>query len=650
MAGFVVLEWNFANMNLLRRLLLLFFLVLTWNCALRGQSLMRLDSAFWEPYPEQYMEFVVQPHGTYWSLETVQAFPDSAWSPLKKESGAYFGITAKGHWLRFRLHNALDYTVPLLLECNNPNLDTMAFYRISPSGDLLSDTTGARFPPKARVLNYPNLIFQWKEPGQSSATVYLYVRSLYYPANFTFSLWNADRWQLEFKQIEIGASILFFALLFVYLFTLALLFSIVRERDLWLFYGYVFLGGLYVANDLGLWYWIAPDWDYRILSPTILNLSLVCGLLFMRNQFQTFRRNPYIDWSLVFLSAMALATSGLSLLLQNRPNAFMAVNTVLIVNLLATCLTITWLITHRYVTSRKSDSIWFVVAFMPHGLAVLLTCLHQLDLAHPDLPGFSQFSPTPSPFFVQLNTPWLLLGGMVWEMLIVSVLFVLRIKDFYESSNRVLAERRNALVLGVEAERKRVAQEIHDGLGVLLSSTKMKLAALRSRLKDQPELYNESGDLVQTIDQAHEEMRSLAYSLMPKSLEKLGLAQAIEGTVSRLRRNNPAVNWHFYSNFKNGELDDLTKINLFRIAQEMLHNVLQHAQATEAHLQLLQRDKRIVLSIEDNGVGFPSKAHTLRTGIGLSNIRYRAEDVLKGHVSIESSPGKGTFVAVEVPA
>ena len=128
---------------------------------------------------------------------------------------------------------------------------------------------------------------------------------------------------------------------------------------------------------------------------------------------------------------------------------------------------------------------------------------------------------------------------MLWEMLIVSVLFVLRIKDFYESSNRVLAERRNALVLGVETERKRVAQEIHDGLGVLLSSTKMKLAALRTRLKGQKGLYSETGDLVNNIDQAHEEMRGLAYSLMPKSLEKLGLSQAIEGTVSRMRRNHP---------------------------------------------------------------------------------------------------------------
>ncbi|MBL7774581.1 MAG: hypothetical protein JNK89_01180, partial [Saprospiraceae bacterium] len=165
---------------------------------LSAQAVMRVDTAFWEPYPEQYMEFVVQPAGAHWSLDELLAQADLAWSPLKKESGAYFGITTRGHWLRFRLHNQLDYTVPLLLECNNPNLDTMILYRLSPGGELLSDTTGARFAPKARVLNYPNLIFQWREPANSTAMVYLYVRSLYYPANFTFSIWNADRWQLEF--------------------------------------------------------------------------------------------------------------------------------------------------------------------------------------------------------------------------------------------------------------------------------------------------------------------------------------------------------------------------------------------------------------------------------------------------------------------
>ncbi|MBK6929364.1 MAG: hypothetical protein IPH12_00295 [Saprospirales bacterium] len=632
------------------RLLLIVWLAFPGvNAVLWAQAALEVDSAFWAPYPEQNMEYVVQPPGVHWNLKTVAAFPDSLWRPLRKESGVYFGMTTKGHWLRFRLRNLHPYTVPLLIECNNPNLDTLILYRLSPDGAVITEATGARFPPKARALNYPNLLFKWKEPARSSATVYLYVRTLYYPANSTFSLWGEERWQLDFKQIEIGASILFFALLFVYLFTLTLLFSIVRERHLWLFYCYVLLGAIFIANDLGLWYWIWPGWDYRILSPAILNLSTVCGLFFLRYQFHTHRRYPYFDWVLVALCAMALATAGLSLLLRHRPIAFMGLNKVLVINLLATCAAILGLVLYSYYNSRKPEKIWFVVAFTPHGLAVVLTCLHQLDLAHPDLPGFSQFSPTPSPFFVQLNTPWLLLGGMLWEMLIVSMLFVLRIKDFYESTNKVLAERRNALVLGVETERKRVAQEIHDGIGVLLSSTKMKLAALRTRLKGQADLYQETGDLLANIDQAHEEMRGLAYNLMPKSLEKLGLPQAIEGTVSRMRRHYPAVHWHFYSNFNNGQLDDLTKINLFRIAQEMLHNVLQHAQATDVHLQLLLRDRHILLSIEDNGIGFQPKAHTLRTGIGLSNIRYRAEDVLKGHVTIESSPGKGTFVAVEVP-
>lgn len=614
-----------------------------------AQSVIAVDSALWVPYPEAYMEYVEQPRRTAWQLADVQALPDTAWRPLEEHSGVYFGLSTKGYWLRFRLKNVQQHSAPLLLECNNPNLDTLVWYRVSPDGATLADTTGARVPPKARMLNYHNLLFRWKEPANSGATVYLYARSLYYPANFTFSLWEEERWQLNFKQIEIGLSLFFFALFFVYLFTLTLLFAIVRERYLWLFYTYALLGAIFIANDLGLWYWILPGWDYRVLTPALMNLSTICGLLFVRYQFQTHRRYPYFDWALMFLSAMALATAAMSLLLQNRPLAFAGLNKVLIINMLATCAAIVGLVVYSYYTSRKPEKIWFVIGFTPHGVAIVLTCLHHLGVAHPDLPGLLQFSPTPSPFFVQLNTPWLLLGGMFWEMVIVSMLFVLRIKDFYLSSNKILAERRNALVLGVEKERHRVAQEIHDGIGVILSSTKMKLAALRERLKTQAAVYRETGELMASLDQAHEEMRDLAYNLMPKSLDKLGLAQAIEGTVSRLRRNDPAMQWHFYCNFKNGQLDDLTKINLFRIAQEMLHNVLQHARATEAHLQLLRQGEHILLSIEDNGVGFQPKAHTLRTGIGLSNIRYRAEDVLKGHVTIESSPGKGTFIAVEVP-
>lgn len=634
------------------------------GCAVsRAQSVIVIDSLnFWMPYPEAYMEYIEQPRDVHWLLDAVRALPDSAWRPVPEPFGVYFGLSTRAYWLRFRLRdnrpNLVAFplklgpapdSLPLLLECNNPNLDTLAFFRVGASGEVLRDTAGNRFPPESRAVPYPNPVFRWKEPPNSSATVYLYAHSLYYTANFSFTLWGEQRWQLNFKQIEISAGILFFVLMFVYLLTLTLLFVIVRVRYLWFFYLYVLLTSLFFANDLGVWYWAWPGWDYRIWSPTLVNLGMVCGLLFMRYHFQTERRFPHFDWLFVLVSTLALATAVLGMLLHRRAGVFMTLNKVLVVNLLLACALTLGLVVYSYYTQRKREKIWFVVAFTPHGLATVLTGLLQLDALPQGLMRLLLYSDTPSPYYVQMNAPWLLLGGILWEMFIVSALFVLRIKDFYESSNKILAERRDALVLGVETERKRVAQEIHDGIGVLLSSTKMKLAALRERMQKDSDLHRETGELLGNIDQAHEEMRELAYNLMPKSLEKLGLAQAIEGAVSRLRRNHPEVSWHFYSNFQNGQLGDLTKINLFRIAQEMLHNVLQHAQATEAHLQLLRRDNRIVLSVEDNGVGFQPKTHTLRTGIGLSNIRYRAEDVLKGNVTIESSPGKGTFIAVEVP-
>lgn len=620
-----------------------------WAPGLAAQAVLLVDTlpaSSWEPYPEKYMEYVKQPPGIFWDIDEVQSLPDSVWRPLGQHYGAHFGFSNAGYWLRFQVRNDHDAPLTVLLECSNPNLDTLDYYCISPDQSERSNTSGILTPPDWRDVNYHNLAFSWPLPANETNTVYLYARSLYYPANFSFSVGAKEHWDLRTKLIEIGAIILFFAFILVYLSTLAVLFSIVGDRYLWLFYLYVLFTALFMANDLGIWYWIWPGLDYRIWMPLAINLSVVCGLLFVRYYFKTHRRYRYLDWVLLLISAVALATSGLSLLLYQRPEVFIALNRLLVINLLAACGVVAALVAYTFFRHRDKERFWFAVGFAPHGIATALTCLHQLGFSHPLL-SVLLFA---SPFNVNLNTPWLLLGAILWELLIVSVLFILRhVKDFYESSNRLLVERRNALVLGVETERKRVAQEIHDGIGVLLSSTKMKLAALRERMKTHPDWHQETGDLLNTLDLAHEEMRELAYNLMPKSLERLGLAQAIEGMVSRLRRNHPEVQWHFYSNFQNGHLDELTKINLFRIAQEMLHNVMQHARATEAHLQLLRQDKQIVLSVEDNGQGFLPKAHSLRTGIGLSNIRYRAEDVLKGNVNIESSPGKGTFIAVVVP-
>lgn len=198
-----------------------------------------------------------------------------------------------------------------------------------------------------------------------------------------------------------------------------------------------------------------------------------------------------------------------------------------------------------------------------------------------------------------------------------------------------------ALLRGQEAERGRLARDLHDGLGGMLSGIKQTLQGLKKR--------REEHSLDQTIgalDQAIGEMRHIARNLMPEALLRFGLKDALHDYCDHLRVNN-GLNVHYQAFGLEHRLPQQTEVTLFRIAQELLNNVQKYAGATEVLVQLMEADGRVGLTVEDNGRGFdPAALHTAN-GVGWLNIRSRVE-YLGGMLDVRTGEGKGCSVHVEV--
>ncbi|MBX2897449.1 MAG: tetratricopeptide repeat protein [Cyclobacteriaceae bacterium] len=201
-----------------------------------------------------------------------------------------------------------------------------------------------------------------------------------------------------------------------------------------------------------------------------------------------------------------------------------------------------------------------------------------------------------------------------------------------------------AMVNGQETERNRIAKDLHDGLGGLFSTIKMYFSSLQHQKKDlrEDELFQKSYAL---IDSAAEEIRKVAHSMMPEVLMKLGLINAIRDlcdsiTAGKLIRVSLEV--HGIHN----RLNSSTEIMLYRIIQELINNILKHAQATEVIIQFIRDAERLSVIVEDNGKGFNTLHVNIGNGSGLEAVKSRV-NYLNGRMSIDSAKGVGTTVMMD---
>jgi signal transduction histidine kinase len=201
----------------------------------------------------------------------------------------------------------------------------------------------------------------------------------------------------------------------------------------------------------------------------------------------------------------------------------------------------------------------------------------------------------------------------------------------------------NAMLQGQEAERIRIAKDLHDGLGALLSTVKFHFASVQKEINALAELklYRKANDL---LDSACTEVRRIAHNMMPDALSKLGLIQALEDLIEGLRLKGHKVLLETINMDK--PLPDDIELMVYRIIQELINNISRHADASKIMVQLSLHDQQLFISVEDDGLGFD--IHMASEGIGLKNLRSRVA-YLGGTIEIESEPNIGTTTSIVIP-
>lgn len=206
-----------------------------------------------------------------------------------------------------------------------------------------------------------------------------------------------------------------------------------------------------------------------------------------------------------------------------------------------------------------------------------------------------------------------------------------------EKEKQLVATR--AVLEGETTERTRLARDLHDGLGGMLSAVKLNLFDMKKgNVILAPEDVVRFNKVVEMLDSSISELRRVAHNMMPDSLSRYGLKVALQDFCDTL----PNVHFHFFGDSE--RLESKLEIMIFRSVHELVNNALKHAEAENIHVQIVQQPDRVSLTVQDDGKGFDPAAPS--KGSGLHNIRTRAESV-GGTLGLFSEPGKGTEINVE---
>jgi signal transduction histidine kinase len=235
----------------------------------------------------------------------------------------------------------------------------------------------------------------------------------------------------------------------------------------------------------------------------------------------------------------------------------------------------------------------------------------------------------------------ILIGCMLAAVL---VFFMVSIIRYHRRYGKLQKERIHAEITIQENERKRIATDLHDSLGPLLSSVKLQINSLDSASEKDQQIINKAG---RHLDEIIANLREISHNLLPNTLQRKGLTEAIrEFTGNQTKRNGTKIDFY--------QLQQVTippekEIHVFRMMQEIIHNTLKHAHAKYLQVGIGKENNEIIILSKDDGVGFdPEKMRKGSAGLGLKSIESRIE-ILNGTYILKSSPGAGTSYFIKIP-
>lgn len=241
-----------------------------------------------------------------------------------------------------------------------------------------------------------------------------------------------------------------------------------------------------------------------------------------------------------------------------------------------------------------------------------------------------------------------------WFYSIIAVLFLasgptayyLRVKNL-KKKNESQKRFTEQLIESQESERRRIASELHDGLGQQILVIKNRAELAKKEADKAVSLHEQLDEILNSAVSSIQSVRTISHGLRPVHLEKFGLSEAIENLCAQLKQSS-TIDWSYHIDKLDGTIPKKAEINFYRIIQECTNNILKHSSANEASVMVRVQDSKIKAVIWDDGKGFDVQQIETSKGLGFLGMKERIE-TLKGTLRIDSEVGNQTVITIEIP-
>ena len=204
----------------------------------------------------------------------------------------------------------------------------------------------------------------------------------------------------------------------------------------------------------------------------------------------------------------------------------------------------------------------------------------------------------------------------------------------------------DAMLKVQEDERSRIAKDLHDGLGGLLSGTKLSFNTMKESLILTPENATQFEKSLSMLDTTIADLRKVAHNLMPEALVKYGLNDALRDFCNTIQSSTSII-VNYQKLGIDRKINNTAETFIYRIAQELVNNAVKHADAKEIMVQITTEKNKVLLAVEDDGKGYDTSSELFKKGDGLDNITYRVQ-YLNGKIDTVSTPENGTSINIEL--
>lgn len=536
----------------------------------------------------------------------------------------FLGNLSRAVWYRFEVTNNSSVT-DWFLEIKGGYMHRLTLYQLHPDGTVDSMALSADQDFTMRPVKSNNLVFPVYLPPAQQHTFYLKATSrTLIRASMSFNTMQTLYEESTFTSYGNG----FFTALAValLLYNLFVYFSL-RERVYLYYIGYIFTTLLHTNLVAGHVLAFFPGLDFLSTS-LLLPLLAFFSILFTNSFLQTRRYAPFIykiRWymTLCFVIPLLFFISG-------EYGVAILVSSLLMFLLFAYWL-LAGIIAYR---NGFQPAIYYIMGF---GALTFMNLIFELKIL-----GWVKES-----YWIDSA----LYIGAALEAIILSFALASKI-NFYKKEKERLQEQAyqqairfsRELISMQEAERKRIASELHDGLGQKLILIKNKiLRAAQPGASASTHLSDEA--LSQNVADAIQEVRDISYALRPYQLDLLGLTSSVKSLVQE-SLNAAQIDYRIDIDNIDGLFDNEAQINIYRIIQECINNIVKHAGAANVDVDIRQDNGGICIRIADDGTGFDmSRSHP---GFGLKGIKERLQ-ILGGAMTVSSAVPRGTLFEFQVP-